>query len=665
MRKLLFLVFLLCVSLASAQNYRFNIAGLNYSSGPVVPASCVPDGQFFFKNVATTGWYQCSGGVYAAIGSSGVATSVPFSGVTPGTNTGALVMGTGGTLLASGTGQIRATGMSIISPGIPAPSPLATSVCPSGQPVFKYLQNVSGDFQDVGSIDLTTGLPTTPTPAAPRGTEVHCWREWHDDSGVAGTAIRNNLVGIEHTMGHGGVANGAALDERAISSRITNADASFQQIHQMIANYNEAQLTLTPHFNGHAGLEDDVSGLRASVGDSRAGNDGSNPSSIAGTSSAVARFTSTASMGGGGVWAAYVAEVTDTGGGSPGASTSFMGLNIKGFINSGGMTTGQWIGINIAAPNVAAPSFSEGLNIANYGTCSVCYDMTLGGVNSAGTPAGWSSATGPFTFGQQAHAAAGYQTDTLGGVKIKASASAGNMLGLFGFTSGSALIGVADAAGTPNRINLPTATGSANGLLQTDGANPQQTSWTLTPSLTTLALTGQFTSTLATGTAPLVIASTTNVANLNASSLGGATFAAPGAIGGGTPAAGTFTTLAANTSATSPLYVTTTNCAGVGTAASPSVASCSAAPAGAFSCATNAGGGGGICRINTTAVTANSNIFVTFTAAAGIRLGVTCNASPSVIAAIPIAAIVAGTSFDINAPTFITNPVCGYYWIVD
>ena len=55
----------------------------------------------------------------------------------------------------------------------------------------------------------------------------------------------------------------------------------------------------------------------------------------------------------------------------------------------------------------------------------------------------------------------------------------------------------------------------------------------------------QFTSTLATGTAPFVVTSTTNVANLNASSLNGATFAAPGAIGGGTAAAGTFTTLAA------------------------------------------------------------------------------------------------------------------------
>jgi hypothetical protein len=53
----------------------------------------------------------------------------------------------------------------------------------------------------------------------------------------------------------------------------------------------------------------------------------------------------------------------------------------------------------------------------------------------------------------------------------------------------------------------------------------------------------QYTSTIATGTAPLVIASTTNVANLNASSLSGATFASPGAIGGTTASAITGTTL--------------------------------------------------------------------------------------------------------------------------
>ena len=65
----------------------------------------------------------------------------------------------------------------------------------------------------------------------------------------------------------------------------------------------------------------------------------------------------------------------------------------------------------------------------------------------------------------------------------------------------------------------------------------------------TTASTGKFTtveSTIATGTAPFTVASTTNVANLNASLLNGATFAAPGAIGSTTRSTGAFTTLGAN-----------------------------------------------------------------------------------------------------------------------
>ena len=64
----------------------------------------------------------------------------------------------------------------------------------------------------------------------------------------------------------------------------------------------------------------------------------------------------------------------------------------------------------------------------------------------------------------------------------------------------------------------------------------------------TTPTTGVFTtvqSTITTGTAPLTVASTTNVANLNASSLSGATFAAPGSIGSTTAGSGAFTTLSA------------------------------------------------------------------------------------------------------------------------
>jgi len=70
---------------------------------------------------------------------------------------------------------------------------------------------------------------------------------------------------------------------------------------------------------------------------------------------------------------------------------------------------------------------------------------------------------------------------------------------------------------------------------------------------TTVSASGQITSTVTTGTAPLVIASTTNVANLNASSLSGATFASPGAIGSGSASTGAFTTLNNTTASGSAL----------------------------------------------------------------------------------------------------------------
>lgn len=63
---------------------------------------------------------------------------------------------------------------------------------------------------------------------------------------------------------------------------------------------------------------------------------------------------------------------------------------------------------------------------------------------------------------------------------------------------------------------------------------------------TTLSASGQITSTVSTGTAPLVVASTTAVANLNASFLTGNTWAIPGTIGSSTPNTGAFTTLTAS-----------------------------------------------------------------------------------------------------------------------
>jgi len=71
-----------------------------------------------------------------------------------------------------------------------------------------------------------------------------------------------------------------------------------------------------------------------------------------------------------------------------------------------------------------------------------------------------------------------------------------------------------------------------------------------TGAFTTISATGQITSTLATGTAPFSIASTTVVPNLNVSQLLGGTWAVPGTIGSTTPNTGAFTTLTASQAVT-------------------------------------------------------------------------------------------------------------------
>ena len=89
--------------------------------------------------------------------------------------------------------------------------------------------------------------------------------------------------------------------------------------------------------------------------------------------------------------------------------------------------------------------------------------------------------------------------------------------------------------------NIITALGFSGPHNGTVGATTPNTA-----AVTTLSATGAITSTLVTGTAPLVVASTTKVANLNVDQLDGADWASPAAIGSTTPAGGAFTTLSAS-----------------------------------------------------------------------------------------------------------------------
>jgi hypothetical protein len=98
--------------------------------------------------------------------------------------------------------------------------------------------------------------------------------------------------------------------------------------------------------------------------------------------------------------------------------------------------------------------------------------------------------------------------------------------------------------------NVITALGFSGPHNGTVGASTPNTA-----AVTTLSATGAITSTLVTGTAPLVVASTTKVINLNVDQLDGADWASPAAIGSTTPAGGAFTTLAASSTITGAGFI--------------------------------------------------------------------------------------------------------------
>jgi hypothetical protein len=131
----------------------------------------------------------------------------------------------------------------------------------------------------------------------------------------------------------------------------------------------------------------------------------------------------------------------------------------------------------------------------------------------------------------------------------------------------------------------------------------------------------------------------------------------------GLAASGTLPSINDTGSVGAPLYKTATACAASGTAANPSVVSCSAAPAGIIYC--DVAASAGTCTVNTTAVTTNSTILITPSAADGTLLSKTCNTALTFGTAPLLAAKVAATSFTINMPTVATNGVCFEYTIIN
>ncbi len=168
------------------------------------------------------------------------------------------------------------------------------------------------------------------------------------------------------------------------------------------------------------------------------------------------------------------------------------------------------------------------------GTTTISIVDINGGAVDGTTIGATTPSTGAFTTLSATGAITGATaTNTINGIIINSGA-----------VSGVSTIGLSGA------ITGATATNTINGLIINSGA---------LSGITTINASGQITSTLITGTAPFVVASTTNVANLNASSLNGATFTAPGSIGSTTPGSGAFTTLSATGAITGATATNTIN----------------------------------------------------------------------------------------------------------
>lgn len=240
-------------------------------------------------------------------------------------------------------------------------------------------------------------------------------------------------------------------------------------------------------------------------------------------------------------------------GGTTPAAGTFTGITAKGATNTAKLTLDStslsstaWTtnGIGLKVQN------STFTDTSSSGTVNEIYVHTIGQPTIARTSSG--AFTNVSTLFVQAPNAGTNTTITNTPLAIKAEGAV-RVTGNLSVDGGSFIQGALSGSvgsSTPNTGEFTTLSANTSVSFSPSGTitlNPTTAGTIDNMSIgATTASTGRFTtvtSTATTGTAPFTVASTTNVANLNASSLNGATFAEPGAIGGTTAAAGTFTNL--------------------------------------------------------------------------------------------------------------------------
>ena len=236
------------------------------------------------------------------------------------------------------------------------------------------------------------------------------------------------------------------------------------------------------------------------------------PGAIGGTSAGASHFTTVSAS----------SQITST------VSTGTAPLVIASTTNVPNLNASSLSGATFASPGAIGSSTPS---------TSQFTDTTISGITTIG-PTANSSSSALFISGSVIAAPSGsgihigIDPSSYASIQMNAIGAAGSYIDFS--SSGTDSFGRIIYDNTLNRMTFSTST-TARCYIDVNGLN----------------VTGRISSGVSTGTAPFVVSSTTNVANLNASSINGATFASPGTIGGITAGSGSFTTISASSQITS------------------------------------------------------------------------------------------------------------------
>ncbi len=532
----------------------------------------------------------------------------------------------------------------------------ATSCPPSVIPQW-FVQDASGNMQTLAGVDLYSD--NTAGPPSPGGSLTFCRRVAINDTGTVPTLGKNAAMTIWHRAGVGTVNTN---QDRAIRVTIGNVAPDSTTYYGWEAIQAEVDVNGTPNFTGSPDGEISAGSFQASISNT-------NASMTTGSIGATAVRAEIFRSGVGTIAACtycYTGILAKASNGATGSLSNTQIAAARFFItDTAGCTSCLGDDLVLQAPGNRFTSGNKGLFIEDFGANTS--DWNIFSHALAGTPT-----RGRNWFG--------------GNVYLPNIITGATTIGVTGSMALSGSLSTAQL-GTPVFSNSGVGTRGASGA----------TSYTY--KLTAVDGNGKESAVSNAGTTAIGNA-TLDTTNYNAIVFG-ATFLAPGVssyniyrtASGGTPSStGKIGNLPITTSTTSgnnyefddkglagdgstpptqnqtgaisgPLYQTTTNCAASGTAANPSVVSCAAAPAGIVYC--DVAASGGTCTINTTVVTANSEILITPSAADNTLLSKTCNAAPTVVPFATLAAKVAGTSFTLNMPTLTVTGPCFHYTVIN